>query len=98
MNNDTLKGKWTEIKGEIQKTWGNLTGDDLDKTQGDMTAVGGLLQQKYGMAKSDFHEKLTGIYGKFEAKKEELLRDSASVAEKAKEELRDSNTKQANKH
>ncbi|MBC7742273.1 MAG: CsbD family protein [Bdellovibrionaceae bacterium] len=93
MNNDTLKGKWTEIKGEIQKQWGNLTGDDLDKTKGDMTAVGGLLQQKYGMAKADFHEKLSGIYSKFEAKKEEILRDSAGAAEKAKNDLRDSNKK-----
>ncbi len=81
MNADTLKGKWTEIKGEIQKTWGNLTGDDLEKTKGDMTAVAGLLQQKYGMAKDDASAKLSGIYGRFEQKKDEMF-------DKTKEELR----------
>ncbi|MBC7420059.1 MAG: CsbD family protein [Bdellovibrio sp.] len=88
MNNDLLKGKWTEIKGEIQKTWGNLTGDDLEKTKGDMTAVGGLLQQKYGMAKEDASAKLSSIYDRFQNKKDEVLKSVAETAEQTKESIR----------
>lgn len=88
MNSDLLKGKWTEIKGEIQKTWGNLTGDDLEKTKGDMTAVGGLLQQKYGMAKEDASSKLSEIYGRFQEKKDDVLRSAAETAEQTKESLK----------
>lgn len=92
MNEDQLKGKWTEIKGEIQKQWGNLTGDDLEKTKGDMKAVGGLLQQKYGMAKEDASSKLSSIYNRFtdkmSSKKDDVTKSAAHAAENAKESLR----------
>jgi hypothetical protein len=29
MNEDRLKGKWNQIKGELKKKWGKLTDDDL---------------------------------------------------------------------
>jgi uncharacterized protein YjbJ (UPF0337 family) len=93
MNQDIAKGKWTEIKGEIQKTWGNLTGDDLEKTKGDMTAVAGLLQQKYGMAKDEASTKISGIYGKFQEKKADLEGATAHAAEKTKEEIKSSTDK-----
>ena len=47
LNENTIKGKWLEIKGDIQKAWGKLTDDELEKTKGDMKAIGGLIQQKY---------------------------------------------------
>lgn len=90
MNSDLLKGKWTEIKGEIQKTWGNLTGDDLEKTKGDMTAIGGLLQQKYGMAKEEASTKLSSIYGRFQETKNDALRSAAQTAEQTKDSLKSS--------
>lgn len=31
VNENTTKGKWLEMKGDIQKAWGKLTDDDLDK-------------------------------------------------------------------
>ncbi len=33
MNKDQVSGKWTEIKGDIQKAWGNLTDDELEKNK-----------------------------------------------------------------
>jgi len=53
MNEDILKGKWTQLKGDIQKNWGKLTDDDLDMIEGDATKLAGILQEKYGMAKDD---------------------------------------------
>lgn len=81
MNKDIVKGKWLEIKGEVQKAWGKLTNDELDKTEGDMKAVAGLIQQKYGETKDGFQEQLDGIYGRFVDAKD-------SAAEKVKETLR----------
>ena len=34
MNEDILKGKWKEIKGEIKQKWGKLTDDDLAQVEG----------------------------------------------------------------
>ncbi len=82
MNNDLIKGKWLEIKGDIQKAWGNLTDDDLEKTKGDLTSIQGLIQQKYGKEKESFTQKLSDIFGKYSDKKDSAL---DSVKAKLKE-------------
>ncbi|MGZ3690046.1 MAG: CsbD family protein [Pseudobdellovibrio sp.] len=73
LNENTLKGKWLEIKGDIQKTWGKLTDDELEKTKGDMKAVAGLIQQKYGQTQSDFNKKLDEIYQRFDTAKDQKI-------------------------
>ncbi len=73
LNEDTLKGKWREIKGDVQKAWGKLTDDELEQTKGDMTAIGGLIQQKYGEQKESYSEKLSEILKRFTHKKDEKI-------------------------
>ena len=34
MNQDVLKGKWMQLKGEVRTQWGKLTNDDLDQIEG----------------------------------------------------------------
>jgi uncharacterized protein YjbJ (UPF0337 family) len=75
MNENTLKGKWLEIKGDIQKAWGNLADDELEKTKGDMKSIQGLIQQKYGKTQESYEKKLSDIFGRFESKKNETIRD-----------------------
>lgn len=63
LNEDTLKGKWKEAKGEIQKMWGKLTDDDLDQAKGDLTALAGIIQQRYGESKESVQMKLNDYFG-----------------------------------
>lgn len=56
MNADTLKGNWKQLKGNIQKKWGELTDDDLDVIEGNATILAGKLQEKYGMSKEKAEE------------------------------------------
>lgn len=51
MNDDILKGKWKQVKGNIKKQWGKLTDDDLDKIKGDSEKLIGKIQEKYGTSK-----------------------------------------------
>ena len=81
MNTDMVKGKWTEIKGEIQKAWGDLTGDEIEKTKGDVKSIEGLIQQRYGTFKDTQRDQLNGIFSKFAEKKDDVM-------ETAKEKLR----------
>ena len=67
-NQSQIQGKWKEIKGEIQKKWGDLTGDELDKTEGNMTAIAGIIQGKYGAKKEEVSTHLKDIVGRYEAK------------------------------
>lgn len=73
LNENTIKGKWLEIKGEIQKSWGKLTDDELEKTKGDMKAISGLVQQRYGEAQDVSSRKVSDIFHRFENKKDETI-------------------------
>ena len=48
MNQETLRGDWSELKGRIRKRWGKLTNDDLEQIAGDREALVGKLQERYG--------------------------------------------------
>jgi uncharacterized protein YjbJ (UPF0337 family) len=51
MNGDIFEGKWKQLRGQIQKNWGDLTDNDLDKIKGSRTEFEGLLQERYGYTK-----------------------------------------------
>lgn len=72
-NENMLKGKWLEIKGDIQKAWGKLTDDELEQTKGDMKSIGGLIQQKYGQEQGAYGKKLEDIFKTFKAEKENAV-------------------------
>jgi uncharacterized protein YjbJ (UPF0337 family) len=48
MNEDILKGKWRQIKGEVKSRWGKLTDDDMDVVAGDAEKLVGRVQERYG--------------------------------------------------
>jgi uncharacterized protein YjbJ (UPF0337 family) len=48
MNENTLKGKWHQIKGEVKSRWGKLTDDDLTRAEGDAEKLVGRVQERYG--------------------------------------------------
>lgn len=53
MNRDELTGRWTQVKGDVQRQWGKLTNDDLDVIAGDAKKLAGKIQERYGAAKEE---------------------------------------------
>jgi uncharacterized protein YjbJ (UPF0337 family) len=53
MNEDTLKGQWTQLKGAAREKWGKLTNDDLDQIQGQSEQLIGKIQERYGIAREE---------------------------------------------
>jgi uncharacterized protein YjbJ (UPF0337 family) len=53
VNDDTLKGQWTQLKGQVREQWGKLTNDDLDQIQGKTEQLVGRIQERYGLAKDE---------------------------------------------
>jgi len=51
MNSDIIKGKWTQIRGQLKEKWGKLTDDDLDRLEGHRDYLIGKIQEHYGVAK-----------------------------------------------
>lgn len=53
MNEDVIKGNWKQLKGNVQKKWGELTNDDLDRIEGSREALVGRIQERYGKTKDE---------------------------------------------
>jgi uncharacterized protein YjbJ (UPF0337 family) len=53
MNEDILKGQWTQLKGKVREKWGKLTNEDLDIIQGRVEQLVGHVQERYGVARAE---------------------------------------------
>jgi uncharacterized protein YjbJ (UPF0337 family) len=58
MNWDQITGNWNQFKGKVKEKWGKLTDDDLTTISGKRDQLVGVLQQKYGFAKSQAEQEL----------------------------------------
>ena len=53
MNEDTVRGRWKQVKGKIKEQWGRLTEDDIDVIAGKRDQLLGRIQQRHGIAKDE---------------------------------------------
>ncbi len=51
MNQDIIKGKWSQLSGKLKEKWGKLTDDDVNRLEGHRDYLIGRLQERYGIAK-----------------------------------------------
>ena len=51
MNEDIIKGKWKEVKGQLRQKFSELTDDDIGAMQGTNEELVGRLQKTYGYEK-----------------------------------------------
>ena len=51
MNDDEMQGKLKQAKGRIQSKWGELTGDEVERMEGDREELIGKVQEKYGYSR-----------------------------------------------
>ena len=56
MNEDRLKGKWNQIKGELKKKWAKLTDDDLLYGEGHIDKMVGRIQERTGEGKEEIQK------------------------------------------
>jgi uncharacterized protein YjbJ (UPF0337 family) len=66
MNWDVIKGNWTQFKGQMRSKWGELTDDELDQAAGERDKLVGLIQERYGTAKSEAEKEVDDFVSKLE--------------------------------
>lgn len=64
MEEHILKGKWLQLRGQIQETWGELTDDELDEIEGERDQLVGKLQEKYGYTKARAEQEVNDFLAK----------------------------------
>jgi uncharacterized protein YjbJ (UPF0337 family) len=67
VNNDVLKGKWKQIRGEAKVWWSKLTDEDLERADGKFSVLAGLLQEKYGYTRAHAIEEIDKRVAEYEA-------------------------------
>ena len=58
MNNDILKGRWNQVKGEMRTKWAKLTDNDVMYIQGEAEKLIGKLQERYGYKREQAEREL----------------------------------------
>lgn len=51
ISNERLEGNWNSVVGAVRKRFGDITGDDLQRTQGNAEQLVGMLQKKTGQSR-----------------------------------------------
>ena len=71
MKNSTeiLKHRWPEVKTEMQKIWGKLTSDELEKTNGNFKDLAILVGTKYGENEYQFRNTFNDLIKEVESRK-----------------------------
>ena len=57
MDWNIIEGKWKELKGQAREEWGKLSHDELEEIGGKKDRLVGKLQQKYGYASKEAHQR-----------------------------------------
>jgi uncharacterized protein YjbJ (UPF0337 family) len=65
MNKDIIKGKWSQLKGEVKVQWGKLTDDELDQIAGNYDKIVGKLQEKYGYNRDKAEKEANSFFDKY---------------------------------
>lgn len=58
MNEDILKGQWSQLKGRVRQEWGRFSNDDVARIDGDREILLGRLQELYGRTREEAEEEL----------------------------------------
>lgn len=58
MNKEQMSGQFEQIKGEIKKTWGKLTDDEVLLYNGKQDLFFGKVKEKYGIAKEAAEQRI----------------------------------------
>lgn len=58
MNEDTIKGQWKQLRGQLKSRWGKLTDDDLTTASGSTEYLAGRIQERYGIARDEAEKQI----------------------------------------
>ena len=47
-NPDVLAGEWKQVRGVVKQWWGKLTDNDLERINGRVEQLTGIIQERYG--------------------------------------------------
>ncbi len=92
VNQQTLAGNWNQIKGQLRKRWGDLSGDELESVHGNVEQLVGTIQRRTGEAREtveEFLEELTGSESSTQERAEKVGQKARHYAHAAQESIQE---------
>ena len=68
MNEDIMRGKWEQVRGELKKWWERLNDDDIQRIEGSTDELALLLQERYDYSRQEALFQIDEFLEKTEAK------------------------------
>ena len=62
MNNDVIAGKWKQLAGRAKAAWGEVTDDELSRSQGNGERLAGLIQERYGKTREQAEKEVRDFF------------------------------------
>ncbi len=53
-----IQGNWKQIVGGVKQEWGKLTDDDVAQADGQLIALAGKIQDRYGITQAEAHKQI----------------------------------------
>jgi uncharacterized protein YjbJ (UPF0337 family) len=57
-----VEGNWKQVKGAVKQQWGKLTDDDLTQVDRSRERLGGIIQERYGIARDETRKLIDAWY------------------------------------
>lgn len=84
-----LEGRWDELKGSLQKRWGQLTDDELQEAKGSSTELVGAIERKTGETRAEIEDFLENFLASGESVVRQAMDTASEYAGQASEAVRD---------
>ena len=52
------EGRWDQLKGKVQQTWGEMTNDDVDVAEGNWDELVGKIKERTGRTEEEIEREL----------------------------------------
>ncbi len=66
MGKDIVHGQWDQLRRPILQRWDRLTGQDLDRIEGNYEKLVGTIQSRYGQSREDAERELADFMLQFD--------------------------------
>lgn len=66
MNVQIPKEKWNSLKADIQRTWEEISMEEIERTHGSVKSIYGLVSQKCGLHQEEVKSQLVSLLKKYD--------------------------------
>ena len=88
VNEQIIRGRWTELRGKVKERWGVLTDDDLVLAQGNADQLVGIIERRTGESREQIERDLDRLTDDLSSQMEDVRHRAAAAAASASEAVK----------